>query len=85
MGLESLGVPDFWLYSVRITLVDDLGNPLAFMLSFGNDHDSVHAVSLLSQFNIERNNILGDKACGAKAIREFHAYYSRAENINAFN
>ncbi|MCQ4770189.1 hypothetical protein NE579_06880 [Intestinimonas massiliensis] len=62
-----------------------LGNPLAFMLSFGNDHDSVHAVSLLSQFNIERNNILGDKACGAKAIREFHAYYSRAENINAFN
>ena len=74
MGLESLGVPDFWLYSVRITLVDDLGNPLAFMLSFGNDHDSVHAVSLLSQFNIERNNILGDKA-----------YYSRGENINAFN
>ena len=41
------------------------------MLSSGNDHDSVHAVSLLSQFNIERNNILGDKACGAKAIREY--------------
>ena len=27
------------------TLVDGLGNPLAFMLSSGNDHDSVHAVS----------------------------------------
>lgn len=50
------------------TLVDGLGNPLAFMLSSGNDHDSVHAVSLLSQVNIERSNILGDKAYGAKAI-----------------
>ena len=47
------------------TLVDGLGNPLAFMLSSGNDHDSVHAVSLLSQVNIERSNILGDKAYGA--------------------
>ena len=46
-------------------------NPLAFMLSSGNDHDSVHAVSLLSQVNIERSNILGDKAYGAKAIREY--------------
>ena len=53
------------------TLVDGLGNPLAFMLSSGNDHDSVHAVSLLSQVNIERSNILGDKAYGAKAIREY--------------
>ena len=53
------------------TLVDGLGNPLAFMLSSGNDHDSVHAVSLLSQVDIERSNILGDKAYGAKAIREY--------------
>ena len=53
------------------TLVDGLGNPLAFMLSSGNDHDPAHAVSLLSQVNIERSNILGDKAYGAKAIREY--------------
>ena len=26
------------------TLVDGLGNPLAFLLSSGNDHDSVHAI-----------------------------------------
>ena len=53
------------------TLVDGLGNPLAFLLSSGSDHDSVHAVPLLSQIAIGGSNILGDKAYGAKAIREY--------------
>lgn len=53
------------------TLVDGLGNPLAFMLSLGQDHDSVHAIPLLSRINIKGSNILGDKAYGAKAIREY--------------
>ena len=53
------------------TLVDGLGNPLAFLLSSGNDHDSKHAVSLLSQIEIEGSNILGDKAYGAKTIRDY--------------
>ena len=53
------------------TLVDGLGNPLAFLLSSGNDHDSKHAVPLLSQINIKGSNILGDKAYGSKAIRDF--------------
>ena len=53
------------------TLVDGLGNPLAFLLSSGSDHDSVHAVPLLSQIDIAGSNILGDKAYGAKAIREY--------------
>ena len=52
-------------------LVDGLGNPLAFLLSSGNDHDSKHAVPLLSQINIEESNILGDKAYGARAIRDY--------------
>ena len=52
-------------------LVDGLGNPLAFLLSSGNDHDSRHAISLLSQIDIKGSNILGDKAYGAKAIREY--------------
>ncbi len=52
-------------------LVDGLGNPLAFLLSPGNDHDSKHAVSLLGQVNIEGSNVLGDKAYGAKAIRDY--------------
>ena len=53
------------------TLVDGLGNPLAFLLSPGNDHDSKHAISLLGQIKIEGSNILGDKAYGAKAIRDY--------------
>ena len=52
-------------------LVDGLGNPLAFLLSSGNDHDSKHAVPLLSQIDIKGSNILGDKAYGAKAIRDY--------------
>ena len=60
--------------------MDGLGNPLAFLLSSGNDHDSKHAVPLLSQIKIEGSNILGDKAYGAKAIRDYidsqHAVYT---------
>jgi len=53
------------------TLVDGLGNPLAFLLSSGNDHDSIHAIPLLRQVEIAGSNVLGDKAYGAKAIREY--------------
>ena len=53
------------------TLVDGLGNPLAFLLSPGNDHDSKHAIPLLGQIKIDGSNILGDKAYGAKAIRDY--------------
>ena len=52
-------------------LVDGLGNPLAFLLSSGNDHDSVHAISLLKKVQISGSNILGDKAYGAKKIRDY--------------
>ena len=50
------------------TLVDGLGNPLAFLLSSGNDHDSVHAIPLLKKFEIAGSNILGDKAYGAQKL-----------------
>ena len=52
-------------------LVDGLGNPLAFLFSSGNDHDSKHAVPLPRQIEIEGSNILGDKAYGAKAIQDY--------------
>ena len=52
-------------------LVDGLGNPLAFLLSSGNDHDSVHAIPLLKKLEIAGSNILGDKAYGAKIIRDY--------------
>ena len=50
------------------TLVDGLGNPLAFLLSSGAEHDSIHAVPLLQKIDVEGSNILGDKAYGSKAI-----------------
>ena len=56
------------------TLVDGLGNPLAFLLSSGNDHDSKYAVPLLNQIDIKGSNILGDKAYGAKAIRDYVSF-----------
>ena len=34
------------------TVVDGLGNPVEFLLSAGNDHDSVHAVELLEKVRI---------------------------------
>ena len=50
---------------------DGLGNPLALLLSSGNDHDSRHAVSLLGQAKIRGSNVIGDKAYGSQAIREY--------------
>ena len=51
-----------------------MGNPLAFLLSSGNDHDSKYAVPLLNQIDIKGSNILGDKAYGAKAIRDYVSF-----------
>jgi transposase len=52
-------------------IVDGLGNPVEFLLSPGNEHDSSHAVELLAKTDISGSNIIGDKAYGAKAIRDF--------------
>lgn len=52
-------------------MVDGLGNPVEFLLSPGNDHDSTHAVELLSKVAITGCNILGDKAYGTERIRGF--------------
>ena len=52
-------------------IVDGLGNPVEFMLSAANDHDSVHAVELLEKAEISRSNVLAYRAYGAKAIRDY--------------
>ena len=49
-------------------IVDGLGNPVAFLLSPGNDHDSTHAVELMNKTDIKGSNLLGDKAYGTKEI-----------------
>ena len=51
--------------------MDELGNPVEFMLSAGNDHDSVHAVELLKKVGISGSNVLADRAYGAKTIRAY--------------
>jgi transposase len=51
--------------------VDGLGNPVEFLLSPGNEHDSSHAIKLLAKTDVSQSNVLGDKAYGAKAIRDF--------------
>ena len=55
------------------TLVDGLGYPIEFLLSGGNDHDSVHAIELLERIEICDSNILADRAYGAKKIRAYIA------------
>ena len=52
-------------------IVDALGNPVHFMLTGGQVHDSAAAVDLLAGVPLSRSNILGDKACGAKHIRDY--------------
>lgn len=63
---------DFYLHKILwVAVVDGLGNPVEFLLSAGNDHDSVHAVELLEQVKLSGSNILADRAYGAQAIREY--------------
>ena len=52
-------------------VVDGLGNPVEFLLSKGNDHDSIHAIELLSKTDLSESNVLGDKAYGTLAIRNY--------------
>ena len=49
-------------------IVDGLGNPVTFLLSPGNDHDSVHAIELLRKIEISGSNVLADRAYGAQSI-----------------
>ena len=52
-------------------VVDGLGNPVTFLLSAGNDHDSVHAIELLGKVEISGSNVLADRAYGAQVIRTY--------------
>ena len=52
-------------------IVDGLGNPVEFLLSPGNDHDSTHAIELLEKVDLTGSDVLADRAYGAKKIRTF--------------
>lgn len=51
--------------------MDGLGNPVEFLLSAGNDHDSIHAIAFLEKVELTGSNVLADKAYGANSIRAF--------------
>ena len=53
------------------TIVDGLGNPVEFLLSAGNDHDSIHAIEILERIEISGSSVLADRAYGAKKIRAY--------------
>lgn len=50
-------------------MVNRLGNPLQFILSGGQLHDSKVTISLLSEIEISESNILADQAYGTDQIR----------------
>jgi len=53
------------------TVADALGNPVAFKLTGGQVFDSVPAIELLSQLDLNGSNIIGDKAYGSSEIRQW--------------
>ena len=63
-------------------IVDGLGNPVAFLLSPGNDNDSIHAIELMNMTDIAGSNLLGDKAYGTKEIL---AIYRRTRSYCSYS
>ena len=50
---KAVGRPRGWLNTKIHVIVDGLGNPVDFLLSAGNDHDSIHAIQLLEKSKSE--------------------------------
>ena len=43
------------------TIVDGLGNPVEFLLSAGNDHNSIYTIELLERIEISGSSVLADQ------------------------
>ena len=69
--------------------MDGLGNPVYFQLSKGNLNDNTLAIDILSHVNLSGTNVLGDKAYGTAAIREYitgqNATYTIPPKTNTLN
>jgi len=52
-------------------VVDGLGNPIHFILTGSQVHDSKAAIETLSKLEISGSNIFGDKAYGIAKIRKY--------------
>ena len=66
-----------------------MGNPVVFLLSGGQVHDSKMAIPLLQKVDIAHSNILADRAYGSAEIRSYiesrHAKYVIPPMKNAKN
>jgi len=57
-------------YTTKVhALVDGLGNPLKFLLTGGQVHDSIAAPELLETVDLANVNVIVDKAYGAEKLR----------------
>ena len=65
---KAIGLTKGGLNTKIHAIVDGLGNPVAFLLSPGNDGDSTHAIELMNKTDITGSNLLADKAYGTKEI-----------------
>lgn len=54
-------------------VVDGLGNPLRFILTGGQVHDSQAAEPLIRQLNFAGVNVIDDKAYGTREFRQYLA------------
>jgi len=62
-------------------VVDGLGNPVTFLLSAGNDHDSTHAIEWLDKVEISGSNVLADRAYRAQVIRDYISEHGACDVI----
>ena len=56
-------------------IVNELGNPISFLLSGGQIHDSKIALSLLETIDIHGSRIMADRAYGCEEIRQYIIQY----------
>lgn len=52
-------------------IVDGLGNPVSFLLSGGQVHDSKMAIPLMETINIAGSHVIADRAYGTRKIRTY--------------
>ncbi|AKP64325.1 hypothetical protein ABN16_04495 [Levilactobacillus koreensis] len=52
-------------------VVDGLGNPVRFLLTGGQVHDSRAAKTLLESLDLSDSNVIADKAYGTTDLRQY--------------
>ncbi|OZQ77381.1 IS5 family transposase [Paenibacillus odorifer] len=89
MLIQHIGVSRGGKTTKLHTVVNGLGNPIAFLLTGGQVYISVPAIDLLQQLDITESHILDDKAYSSEAIRNWitakHSSYTIPPKANSLN